>query len=466
MVEEARWLAAEGSQRFALLAANGRGWAITDLALLHAGLVNVPLPHHFGADQTRHALDSAGVETILTDTPDRITALDLGFREGPVSPRTHLVLLTRRGLTRCGHDEPLPALPAGTTKITYTSGSTAEPKGVCLTQETLDAVAGSVAAVARQAGIHKHTALLPLSTLLENVAGMYAAWLGGVTCELATEVPAAIARGTLSPPLLLAFLQRHQPESVILVPELLRILVTGAEAGWQPPQAAKFYAVGGACVSRELLERAAAVRLPVFEGYGLSECGSVQCLNTPLAERPGSVGRALPHARVRIDARGEIHIGGAIMGGYVGQAALAPDAEIATGDLGEIDADGFVYVSGRIKNLFINSYGRNISPEWVERELTQEPAIGHAVTWGEARPYVVALITPSHPAVNRRALDAAVANANARLPHYARVIRFAVAEPFTVANGLLTGNGRPRRERILERHAPAINELYWQALAS
>jgi long-subunit acyl-CoA synthetase (AMP-forming) len=150
----------------------------------------------------------------------------------------------------------------------------------------------------------------------------------------------------------------------------------------------------------------------------------------------------------------------------VGQAALAPDAEIATGDVGEIDADGFVYVSGRIKNLFINSYGRNISPEWVERELTQEPAIGHAVALGEARPHVVALVTPSHPTVDRGALDAAVANANGRLPGYARVIRFAVAETFTVANGLLTGNGRPRRERILERHAPAINELYWQALAS
>jgi long-subunit acyl-CoA synthetase (AMP-forming) len=79
----------------------------------------------------------------------------------------------------------------------------------------------------------------------------------------------------------------------------------------------------------------------------------------------------------------------------------------------------------------------------------------------------VALVTPSYPAVSRRALDAAVANANARLPHYARVIHFAVAaEPFTVANGLLTGNGRPRRERILERHAQAIDELYWQARAS
>jgi long-subunit acyl-CoA synthetase (AMP-forming) len=76
-------------------------------------------------------------------------------------------------------------------------------------------------------------------------------------------------------------------------------------------------------------------------------------------------------------------------------------------------------------------------------------------------------VTPSHPTVNRGALDAAVADANARLPDYARVIRFAVAaEPFTVANGLLTGNGRPRRERILERHAQAINDLYWQARAS
>lgn len=457
---DCRWLQNTGAARIAMLAANGRGWAIADLALLDARLVNVPLPHHFGDTQLRHALDSAGVQAVLTDSPERITALDLGFEFSGAAPGSGLLCLMR---TVPGK---LPALPPGTAKITNTSGSTDEPKGVCLTRATLESVARSVAAVGGALGIRRHVALLPLATLLENVAGLYAAWMSGAACHLPAGVPTAIGRGTLTPQELLGTISRHEAESLILVPELLRILVGGAEAGWQAPSSAKFYAVGGACVSTELLERAAAARLPVYEGYGLSECGSVQCLNTPEAQRRGSVGRPLPHAELRIDEHGEIHVAGAVMAGYVGRPPLAADAPIATGDLGEIDEDGYVYVRGRIKNIFINSYGRNISPEWIERELTQEPAIGQAIACGEARPAVVALITPSAAGVSHAALAAAVQRANARLPDYARVARFAVApERFTTVNGLLTGNGRPRRERIVARYAQLIDELDWQAQA-
>lgn len=442
-----------GAQRCALLADNGRAWAIADLALAEAACVNVPLPHHFGDEQLCHALDSAGVESALTDTPERLLALDAGFAPAAQAPYPGLVLLRRRQV------DP-PPLPPGTTKVTYTSGSTAEPKGVCLAAGTLEAVARSVAAVATGLGIDRHLALLPLATLLENVAGLYAAWFAGATCLLPSAVPGAIARGTLEPPQLLAGLARHQPQSLILVPELLRILVAGAEAGWTPPTDGRFFAVGGARVSTQLLERAAAAGLPVFEGYGLSECGSVICLNTPQARRRGSVGQPLPHARLGVDARGEIQVGGSLMAGYVGAAAPG-GATIATGDLGEIDADGFVYVRGRIKNLFINSFGRNLSPEWIESELAQETAIGQVVVFGEARAQVVALVTPSGPGATPQAVAAGVARANERLPPYARVARFhCVTERFTIGNGLLTGNGRPRREAILCRYAPEIEDLY------
>ncbi len=458
---EIRWLRSTGAERVALLAENGRGWAIADVALLEAGQVNVPLPHHFGDRQLCHALDSAGVEAILTDTPERIARLDLGFAAHGTSPGSNLQWLVRN------MSGELPALPRATAKITYTSGSTDEPKGVCLTRATLESVARSVATVVRALGIRRHVGLLPLATLLENIAGLYAAWFSGAACHLPAGVPAAIGRGTLTPEQLLGTITRHQAESLILVPELLRTLVGGSEAGWRAPSSAKFYAVGGACVSGELLERAAKVRLPVYEGYGLSECASVQCLNTPDAKRVGSVGRPLRHAQVRIDAGGEIHVSGSVMAGYVGQPQLAAGAKIATGDLGEVDDDGFVYVRGRIKNVFINSFGRNISPEWIERELTQEPAIGQAIACGEGRPAVVALLTPGGGAADHAALSAAVERANSRLPDYARVARFAVApERFTMANGLLTGNGRPRRERIVARYAQLIDELYWQAQAS
>src|SRR5690606_23233648 len=125
-----------------------------------------------------------------------------------------------------------------------------------------------------------------------------------------------------------------------------------------------------------------------------------------------------------------------------------------------IDADGFVYVRGRLKNLIITSLGRNISPEWVERELQAESAIGMTVVFGEARPYLSALISPAAGAT-RAQVDAAVARANTRLPDYAQLRTWAtVSTPFSFASGLLTANGRPQRTLIQQRHASTLAALY------
>jgi long-subunit acyl-CoA synthetase (AMP-forming) len=219
--------------------------------------------------------------------------------------------------------------------------------------------------------------------------------------------------------------------------------------------------VGGAPVSTGLLERAESAGLPVFEGYGLSECASVVCLNAPGARRPGSVGRPLPHARVRIADDGEILVSGVTHHGYLGDPARVPGEEWRTGDLGEIDADGFLYVRGRTRNMFITSLGRNVAPEWVEREIVQQPGIGHVMVHGEARPYAVALLSTADPAVSDADLALAIAAANERLPGYAQVRRWARApEPFSFADGLLTPNGRLRRAEILARHGTLIESLY------
>jgi long-chain acyl-CoA synthetase len=450
---DADFLRGTGGLRFGLLAENGCDWAIADLAIHHLHRVNVPLPAYFTAAQMRHAMDDAGIDTLITD------------RRGEVMdrwPEFRAVGTTASGLAVLQREvDPATrrAVPAGTTKVTYTSGSTAEPKGVCLPGAALDRASRAMVQVTASMGLRKHLCLMPLPTLLENLAGVHAPLRSGATCVIPSGADTGMSYGALDPQRLLRSISTCRPESLVLVPELLRVIVRAAQSGYSPPDSLKFIAVGGAPVARSLLEEAAALRLPVFEGYGLSECGSVVCLNTPQSQRLGSVGRALPHVSLSIGPGGELRVAGWVMSGYLGDACSEGPQEIATGDLAEIDADGYVYIRGRLRNLFITSFGRNVSPEWIERELAHEPAIRHALAIGEGCPDVRALVCPARPELEDTALVHAVDRANERLPDYARV-RHVVRMPETpsLSNGLLTANGRLRRERILERFGPLLNQ--------
>lgn len=452
---EGTWLAHSGARRFALLADNGCAWAVTDLALANRSLLHVPLPGYFTPGQMGHVLDDAGIDAVVTDQAAVLEALNLGFAPAGFSAQTGLALWRRQPPAASS------PVPDGTVKITYTSGSTSEPKGVCLSAALIESVARSLADATAGLRLERHLCLLPLPTLLENVAGVYAGLLSGATCEIPSLAETGMSYGGLQPGRLTAAIAAREPHSLILVPELLRVLVHAAILGWKPPASLRFIAVGGALVSPELLAQASRLGLPVYEGYGLSECGSVVCLNTPAGNRPGSVGRPLPHLQVRLDGEGQILVRNAGMLGYLGEPPRRSGDEIATGDLGSIDADGFVQVRGRLKNLLITSLGRNIAPEWVERELQQEPEIASAVVIGEARPWLAALITPTAAGSTPGRIEAAVARANRRLPDYAQVRAFAPpARPFTFANGSLTANGRLRRAHILRENEQLIRQLY------
>ena len=452
VLTEAQFLLACGGLRFGLLADNGCGWVIADLALHHLNRLNVPLPAYFTAAQQWHAIEDASLDTLVTDRPDEVMAQWQGFRRVGFSPASGLAVLHRTVAT-----DSRKRVPPGITKITYTSGSTAEPKGVCLSSGTLDCVSRSLMSATATLPIQRHLCLMPLATLLENLAGVHAPLRAGASCIVPRSSESGMSYGALDPQRILRTLNQVQPESVVLVPELLKLLARASQAGHVTTKSLKFVAVGGAVVSRSLLDECAGLGLPVFEGYGLSECASVVCLNTPDASRIGSVGRPLPHVRVRLDGDGQIIVSGAVMSGYLGGAPLSWPPEVATGDLGEIDADGFVFVRGRLKNIFITSLGRNVSPEWVERELAHEPAIRHAFAFGEAQPVVSALLTPAQQGLDAAVIENAVNRANARLPDYAQVRRWAcMPEMPSLSNGLLTANGRLRRERVLERFGPLL----------
>ncbi|MEX6502262.1 AMP-binding protein [Pseudomonas zhanjiangensis] len=433
-----------GARRVALALDNGIDWLLWDLATLRAGLVCVPVPGFFSEAQQRHVLDSAGVDCLIGAPSPRLQAL--GFAE------SHSGLLQR--------PQPQAAeLPSGTCKITYTSGTTGQPKGVCLDAATQLQVALSLVRASASCAVERHLCVLPLATLLENIAGVYAPLLAGARIDLLAlaEVGLQGASG-FDLARFLGALNRLQPHSLILLPQLLLALVSAAERGLPLPRSLRFIAVGGGRVAPQLLQRADALGLPVFEGYGLSECASVVCLNTPENRRIGTVGAPLEHLEVRLAEDGEVLVKGPRMLGYLGEPAPAGDW-LGTGDLGHFDGL-FLVLHGRKKHQFITAYGRNVNPEWVEAELVQQLPIAQAWLHGEALPANVAVLVPRFAETGDEELAEAVERVNRQLPDYARVHHWLRAEqPFSAANDLATANGRLRRGALLQHYQTAIGKL-------
>ncbi|MBI4938964.1 MAG: AMP-binding protein [Nitrosomonadales bacterium] len=476
-------------------------WAALDLACLHAGKPLIPLPLFFSAEQIAHSIRDAGIDCILTDQPEQYRKLLEAASIETGAEFTHELNnhafseIRLRNITA-------KALPAGTVKITYTSGTTGHPKGVCLGIAALQQVASSLLAATRGKPADRHVSVLPLPTLLENLAGVYVPLLAGASCHLLPLAEVGLSGSSgLDVKKMLAALIQCKATTTILTPQLLHAMVAAVEAGHPAPPRLRFVAVGGAPVAERLLQRAEALGIPVFEGYGLSECASVVALNTEGARRIGSVGKPLAHARVKFAGDGEILVAGATLLGYTGEVPLqsngygndaTPDHEICharfphpnpppekeganeslrefhinefwpTGDIGHLDEQGFLHLTGRKKNIFITSFGRNVSPEWVERELTLHPAIVQAAVFGEARPWNVAVIVPR--AATSEALVAvnqAIEEANRVLPDYAQVKHWLPAQaPFLPQNGQLTANGRLKREAIWQIYQPAIEQLH------
>ncbi len=350
-------------------------------------------------------------------------------------------------------------VPAGIAKVTFTSGTTGTPKGVCLSSEQQQSVAAILAAQTAKLGLRRHLCVLPLAVLLENVAGAYAALLSGADIVLPRLAEVGL-RGScgFDPGILFAAIERFRPDSMILLPQMLKALVRWLKASGKRVEALKFVAVGGARTAAELILEARALGLPVYEGYGLSECCSVVALNLPGADCPGSVGRPLPGREIRISSTGEIEIRAPHGVRYLGQQRSRA-GWISSGDLGAVDKAGFLHVHGRCTQLLVNAFGRNISPEWVESELLAHPGVLQAMVLGDNQPALGALLVPT-PGSDKRLLTASVNRCNASLPDYARIAAYRTVEPFSVTNGQLTPNGRIRRKTVLDTHRAIIKALH------
>jgi long-subunit acyl-CoA synthetase (AMP-forming) len=426
---EAHW-ASRLPDKVGCLFGKGADGIVADLALTFAGKLLVPLPDFFSDTQLQYIAHTTQLTDVVTEPAwvDRVRRLGFSAHV-PVTDHTSAL-------------EPA----AEASRLIFTSGTSGQPKGVQLATRQLNASVAALAEVSQAKSSDRYLSLLPYALLLEQIAGIYLPLTVGASIHIYSQPLAT----TLGEHIAIAA-ERSQATSTVLVPELLGAWLMELQArNRRAPDALRFIAVGGAPVSTSLASAAWQRGLPVFEGYGLSECCSVVTANSPQLRRAGTVGKPLPGIRVEID-QGEIVVSGpTVMNGYLGGPRLAD--QWRTGDLGHFDNDGFLVVTGRKDNVVVTAAGRNVSPEWIEQAIIVDPRIGRCVVV-EHDGNLVALLVPRDAALCQdiAALGELVTQAVSALPDYARPKRqLAVSEQDLKRLELLTANARPRRREIAQ----------------
>lgn len=416
-------------RRVGLLFSKGPEQILADLALSFAGKELVPLPDFFSDAQIRHIIHTTELSEIVADPQNIERAARLG-----VKVHTLATALPNHG-------------PADdTSRIIFTSGTTGKPKGVCLRGTQVLASVAALAEASGAASSDRYLSVLPSALLLEQIAGTYLPLSVGAMICVSTGGRAQ--QGDFGASLACAA-EQLKPTATVLVPELLGAWLRELQvSGQHAPQSLRFVAVGGAPVSRTFADAAWKQGLPVYEGYGLSECSSVVTLNTPTARRPGTAGKPLRNVQLTLK-NGEIVVQGpTLMDGYIGESAR--QGHWHTGDLGRLDEDGFLWVSGRKDDVIVTAAGRNINPEWVEESLTADTRIKRCVVV-EYESDLVALVIPHDSSLCRdeQAMHDLVKRAARELPEYAKPRRYLPMSNLEFRDlDLLTANARPRRSEV------------------
>lgn len=447
------------SQRVAIALQNSPAWIAVDLATVFTDIPCTPIPHFFSLTQVSHLIEDAGIDTILIDRQYASHAYFQGLKH--VASHTIQIFGQNYELLKLESTSPKKTLPAKTLKISYTSGTTGQPKGVVIRSAEVDKVVSSLKLTLNATAKDKHISVLPFSLLLENIAGIYTVLSAGGQClvpdfsELGLDGSSSLDAQKFTQALL-----KYQPTTMITVPALAQALVFASEKLNIVFDSFRFIAVGGAPLSPSIIKKAHALGLPLFEGYGLTECSSVVALNSEREHKPGSVGKPLPHVEIDISDDGEILVRGALSSGYINEPENPEPSKWPTGDLGHIDEEGFLFVTGRKRTSYCTAFGRNVAPEWIERELVAQPQINQALLYGEGKPFNLAIIV-ANKLVDDNELDLIVDSLNQSFPDYARIGRWIRAnEPYTTVNQQLSPGGFLMRQKIHMDYQANIERIY------
>lgn len=443
----ARLLAAGGiarSERIILWSENRPEWIAAFWGAILAGVVVVPVDYRSSAEFVRRIAAIVSARTVFIGD-------DVDFT--PPAPEHPAVAARAQRLSRLTWDEPVglqpePAAPDDPIEIIFTSGATSDPKGVVLTHRN---VLANLVPVELEILKYRRWGrpffplrflnLLPLSHMFgQSMATLIPPILPGTTVFMRSLSPRDIVRQ----------IRRRRISVLVCVPKVLDVLREHVRAQapstadlpsppghwtrrwWRHRDAhrmfgAKFWSfvVGGAPLDPDLEAFWSALGFLVIQGYGLTETAPIVTLNHPFAARRGSVGKPIAGLSVRVAEDGEILVrGDNVMQGYFNApeatAAAFEDGWLRTGDLGELDASGRLYVRGRKKEVIVTPDGLNVFPDDVERVLTAVPGVRDAAVVGVSdgvaeRVHAVLVLDPG------ASLDNVVRQANARLPEPQRV---------------------------------------------
>ena len=493
-------LGCQPGDRVALLAKNCAEWFIADLAIMLAGLVSVPLYPLQAAESIDYVLRHSRCKAIFLgklDEPDKlavgipaeVTRIAMPY---PTLPAEHhwAALLAEHAPLQAAHTQT----PDELLSILYTSGTTGQPKGVMLTPRAF-AFAASHAVQALQIGPQdQYFSYLPLSHAAERFLVQMNALFSGARVAFAESVDTFAkdlkrVRPTVffSVPRLWTRFQQGVLEKL---PEprlarLLRIPLVGALVARKIRRGlgldrARLLVSGAAAIPPSLLRWYARIGLTICEGYGMTENFAYGTFNRPGQVRFGSVGRPMPDNQVRIDDSGEVLFrSDTLMQGYYLEpektAEALKDGWLHTGDLGHIDADGYLTITGRLKDLFKTSKGKYIAPVPIEVEIAKNLWVEQVCLMGSNLDQPLALIELS-PAARGQAreqlaenLEATRQALNAHLQPHERISHFLlVREAWTVDNGCMTPTMKIRRNVLEARFIEELSKLvrdqpvYWQ----
>jgi long-chain acyl-CoA synthetase len=421
-------LGIEPGDRVAILAENRPEWMMADLAVLAVGGIDVPLHATLAAEQVGFQLAHSGSRGVVVSSPeqfakvaavaDTLPDLEWIVAFDPVGELPGRRVLSWPGLCQRGRaaaDWRQPVLDRearvdrdDVATIIYTSGTTGVSKGVMLTHDNILSNAEAALRVAGRKPDDLALIWLPLSHIYARTCDHVMPLLQGLTVAFAESQDRLVINMIETQPTWMNGVPRFYEKlwaAIAAVEPAHRGAKLRALAG---PRLREFGA-GGAALPPAIAEGFSAAGIPILQGYGLTESSPIISFNTPDSNRNGTVGRALPGVEIRIAADGEILTRGPhVMRGYwkdeaATRAVIDPEGWLATGDVGEIDADGYLRITDRKKDLIVTAAGKNIAPTALESLLLADPWIDQAVVFGEGRPFVGALIVPALEQLRARA---------------------------------------------------------------